>query len=723
VLTPIGKTAASTALVATLLLAGCGRERAPEPRDGAELRMLEPAAGSVLMADVPRAEIGGETRPVAAAPRAELLLWRREVTLEPEVRFEIGLPHTLRGEGHVLVDAWISAPDPSSKGRKLTDLRVGSAARHRIDASLALFDAASGAEREIVIPIPERFVGLDAWLNAVARPLPAAAVGRHAFGPVEIREGDVLAFGYGVAEEAWRAGFAPVDFRLTVESPDGTGPSETFFERGLDPAGEPMDRRWHDARLDLGPYAGRSVRFVFEHAVLADASDSDIRASLPLIANPMIVPGDAGPEAPRNVIVVSLDTLRAASVGSYGYARDTTPQLDRRVAAAGARVQHAIAPKPFTPPSHMTMLTGLEPCVHGIRDRHDALSPDRPLLAELLRAEGYRTGAFTENAYVVANAGFARGFDRYAERRDEESASPGFAPETFAAARAWLEDDDPRPFLLFIHTYEVHDPYSPPTEYHRYFEGDGLADGVPRRERKARDMYDREIRRTDDVMGEFLNDLEARGLLENTILVVTSDHGEEFREHFWSGHGASLNERAIEVPMLILAPGRIAPGTLVEPPVALSDLVPTLLDLLGIEHAAPFMGRSFASLLTGEGEPFAERPLFGGANGIEGVRARGYKYIRPLGFDPETEARRKKPTEILFDLEADPGERANVVRKRPELRAEAVDALEAARAECEAFARAHPARPADPRAQERDPAWMIHRDDIDRKLRSLGYIE
>jgi len=719
----IGRTEAALALAAPLVLAGCGGEGAPSSADASARRMLEPTPGSVLMAEVARAEINGETRPVVAAPRAELLLWRRDVTLEREVRFEIGLPHTLRGSGQVLVDSWISAPDPSSKGRKVTDLRVGKADRHRIDAPLALFDAATNEERELVIPIPERFIGLDAWLNAVARPLTEAKGAGHAFGPVDVHEGDVLAFGYGVAEEAWRPGFTPVDFRVMIEVPDGTGRPQTLFERRLDPAAEPKDRGWHDARLGLAPYRGREVQFTFEHAVATNPSDAGIRASLPLIANPMIVPASAGAAAPRNVIVVSLDTLRAASVGSYGYERDTTPQLDRRVAAAGARAQHAIAPRPFTPPSHMTMLTGLEPCIHGIRDRHDALSPDRPLLAELLRAEGYRTGAFTENAYVVANAGFARGFDRYAERRDEESASPGFAPETFAAARTWLEDDDPRPFLLFVHTYEVHDPYSPPPEYHHYFAGDGLVDGVPRAHRRDRDMYDREIRRTDDVMGEFLDALEARGLLENTILVVTSDHGEEFREHFWTGHGASLNERAIQVPMLFLAPGLIAPGTVVEPPVALSDLVPTLLDLLEVEHAAPFMGRSFASLLTGEGEPYAERPLLGGANGIEGVRARGFKYIRPLGFDPEKEARRKKPTELLFDLEADPNERANVVRKRPELRAQAVAALEAARAECEAFARAHPARPADVRAQERDPAWMIHRDDIDRKLRSLGYIE
>jgi arylsulfatase A-like enzyme len=710
---------------AAWLLAGCSAEDASRGGPPTAARMLEPVAGSVLMADAARAEIGGETRPVLDAPEAELLIWRREVTLGSDLRFQVGVPHSLLGAGHVVIDASISSPDPDSRGRTTRDLRVAaSATRHRIEAAPTLFDASSAEEREIVISIPDEFQGLEAWLNAVARRLPAEPIALRRFGPVDVRTGDRLAFGYGISEEAWRPGFAAVDFRVRAQA-DG-GPTSTLMEHRLDPATVLADRRWHDARLPLEAWEGRSVTFTFEHEVVAGDTPSPIPGSLPLIANPMLVPGGPRSDATRNLILISLDTLRASSVGAYGYARDTTPQLDRRVASAGARVEWAIAPEPFTPPSHMTMLTGLEPCVHGVRDRSGVLSPDRALLAELMRARGYRTGAFTEDAYVVANAGFARGFDRYVEQRDEESASPGLAPQTFGAARAWLDEADPRPFFLFIHTYEVHDPYTPPAAYDEYFAGDGLVDGVPRRHRKQRDLYDREIRRTDDVLGSFLDALDERGLTESSLVVITSDHGEEFGEHFWAGHGASLTERAIHVPMLFRAPGWIAPGTRVAPPVAMSDLVPTLLDLLEIDTSESFMGRSFASLLRpadAGAVPYAERPILGRASGIESVRTSAYKYIRPLGFDPDAASPEKQASQFLFDLRADPGERTNLVSKRADLRAQAVTALEAGRAACEDFVRVHPARPADPRARERDPGWMIHRDDIDRKLRSLGYLE
>src|SRR5207247_1069155 len=218
-------------------------------------------------------------------------------------------------------------------------------------------------------------------------------------------------------------------------------------------------------RTRQAPLAGRRVRVVFETEALGAAPGATVDRSFGVVSNPEIVTAAASPPGARNVVLVSLDTLRARSVSAYGCPRATTPTFDRRVAAAGALVRSAVAPVPFTPPSHMTMLTGPDPCAHGVMGLHETLGPDRTTLAEALRAAGYQTAAFTEDAYLVAGNGFDRGFDVYRENRSEESASPGFADETFADASAWLAAHGERPFFLFVHTYQVHEPYTPPRGY------------------------------------------------------------------------------------------------------------------------------------------------------------------------------------------------------------------------------------------------------------------
>jgi arylsulfatase A-like enzyme len=589
--------------------------------------------------------------------------------------------------------------DPRAPSTTVAELREG--ARVTVAAPPVLVRDHAGSAA-LVLPVPDALRGQPALLTVLARPLAPSPLVRIETDEVEVPPGARLVFGYGVEEPGWAAGWPPARFRVS-------GPGDaTLFERRLDPAADPRDRRWFDASVDLASVAGRRVRLAFETEALGHAPGAMVDRTFAVVANPTIVAPPPAAAGPRNVVLVSLDTLRARSVSAYGCRRTTTPGLDQRVAAAGALVRFAVAPVPFTPPSHMSMLTGLDPCAHGVRDLQGALAPERVTLAEALRAAGYATAAFTEDAYLVAGNGFDRGFDVYRENRSEESASPGFAAETFADATSWLSAHATEPFFLFVHTYQVHEPYTPPRGYAGLFtDGDQVDE-----HQQALANYEREVRYTDDLFGGVLDALETGGVAERTILVVTSDHGEGFAEHFWSGHGFDLHDEALLVPLLVRAPGLVPAGRVVEEQVGLVDLTPTLLDLVGLPPPPDVQGRSFARLLTGRGAAFEERPVVCAAlTKSESVRTRRWKYVTaPQG-------------ELYYDVAADPLEQRDRAAADPAGVAAARAVLEAAHAACTQWNEAHPRGAPPTGAAGGEPAWMINREEVERKLRSLGYAQ
>jgi arylsulfatase A-like enzyme len=693
-------------------------------------RAIEPEPGRFSMADLARAEIAHETRPVIAANPRVVLRWREEVELLEELRVAVELPAELRNRGLVRLDAWVSVPEASAREQTLRERRVAEFSRREIlratptviDSEMKQGQTVEDSTRAMLtIVVPAALRGMSGLLQVVARPLTSSAVKRWETHRFEIPSRARLFFGYGVEEPGWAEGWPPVHFRLSAQD-DAGSPAVMLFERRIDPAGDARDRHWFDASVDLMSLVGRTVQFVFEAEALGDAPGASIDRSFPVVSNPELVVSPvggiptAGDRTRPNIVLISLDTLRAKSVGAYGYPRETTPTLDRRLAAEGALARFVVVPRPFTPPSHMSMLTGLEPCVHGVMSRHDVVGPERIMLAEVLRASGYKTAAFTENAYVVAGAGFARGFDRYVEERSEESAAPGFATETFRAAERWLAETDGRPFFLFIHTYQVHAPYRPPRGYRTLFRDDRLENAYPEQHRDNLTEYDREIRYTDDLLAGFLDSLETKGIAEQTIVAVTSDHGEGFGEHVWGGHGFSLHDEAVLVPLVVRAPGRVPPGLVIEEQVGLIDLMPTLLELAGLSVPVELQGRSFAPQLLGGGTPFAERPLFSAMSigSTQAVRTRSYKYMR---------AQTPEVKEMLYDLERDPNELKDVAASDPEAVARARVLLSEHEEACEAFLAAHPAEPGAEIRAENNPGWLITRDEIDRKLRSLGYVE
>jgi arylsulfatase A-like enzyme len=311
-----------------------------------------------------------------------------------------------------------------------------------------------------------------------------------------------------------------------------------------------------------------------------------------------------GPRRP-NLLVVSIDTLRADHVGSYGSTKARTPHLDA-LAARGVRFEQASAAIPLTGPSHATLFTGEYPPVHGVRDNIVFTLDDRHhTLAERLKENGYRTAAFV-GAYPVAAAfGFRQGFEVFREDF-KESPIPGAgaqrrANEVADAAIPWLQQDDGRPFFAWLHLYDPHAPYDPPEPFKTSFAGRA---------------YDGEIAFTDAQLGRVFDALKAAGHEDDTVVVVVSDHGESLGEHGEQTHAVLIYEATLRVPFLLAGPG-VPRGQVLKPRVGLVDVVPTVLGLVGVPAEGAFQGRDLRPAFRGERlppEPLYAESLFGRLN-------------------------------------------------------------------------------------------------------------
>jgi len=396
-----------------------------------------------------------------------------------------------------------------------------------------------------------------------------------------------------------------------------------------------------------------------------------------------------------NLVLVTLDTVRADHLGCYGDRAAVTPALDR-LAAEGIRFAEASSPVPLTLPSHTSILTGLLPPHHGMRNNGaGALGGGTATLATLLAGRGYRTGAFVGAFVLDRRFGLAHGFEAYDDEipRDPragvslEAERPG--REVVDRALAWLGRQDGRPFFLWVHLYDAHAPYMPPPAWAARHSGR---------------PYDGEISEVDEQVGRIVAELGRRGLTKRTVIAVAADHGEGLGEHGELTHGLLLYEPTLHVPLLLAAPGRLRPRV-VETPVSLVDLAPTLAGLLGKALPPPAKGsldgRDLSATLLNGGEPaaadlYAETryPAIFGWSPLAALRRRDLKYI-------------SAPQPELYDLRRDPREAANLMARNPS--AEASRGFAARLAEIEAGAIAGPHSPA-PDAETRA------------RLASLGYV-
>ena len=441
---------------------------------------------------------------------------------------------------------------------------------------------------------------------------------------------------------------------------------------------------------------------------------------------------DARQPAP-NAILVLVDALRADHLGCYGYERDTSPRLDR-LAAEGARFETVVAPTSWTLPSHVTLFTALPPESHRVVLGTQRLGDDILTLAEVLRDAGWATAGFAAGPYVSSRFGLGQGFETYDESLIAgsllEANAAVTSPRLVELAREWLDrwerDAARRPFFLFLHAWDPHFDYVPPPPHDRLF--DPGYDGTLDARRYARNeavhaamdprdlahvvaLYDGEIRFTDLHLGLVLDDLERRGVLGETLVVVTADHGEEFFEHGGKGHRRTLYDEVVLVPLLVRWPGRVPAGLVVREMAGLADVAPTILALAGVETPAAFgapdpaggrLGRDLTPLLRTGGGAWTERAAFADLEGVVALaRTPDHSFVKSL---------EQGGGEELHDLAADPGQRVNVVAGQPAPAAELRDALRRWRTE-----RALP-RTAEVEAAETDAATL-------EQLRALGYVQ
>jgi arylsulfatase A-like enzyme/Tfp pilus assembly protein PilF len=350
------------------------------------------------------------------------------------------------------------------------------------------------------------------------------------------------------------------------------------------------------------------------------------------------------PGAP--VILISIDTLRADHLPAYGYRAGSTPAIDR-LAKAGLIVDEAYSQSPLTLPSHTTLLTGRLPLHHGVRDNIGyAVAPAERTLAARFKAAGYITGAAVSSYVLRRQTGIGRGFDFFddaltiAGTGESLSETQRDGRLTADILAGWIETHASQPLFAFLHLYEPHAPYSPPASHAR---------ALP---------YDGEIAYADEIVGRFLDRLAARGLLDRAVVALVSDHGEGLGDHGEAEHGLLLYREALQVPMIVRLPGAVGGGRRIGGAAALADVAPTLLELAGVPADGvdgQSLAAAFASTRVADHTIYSEtmypRLHFGWSDLASAIDGR-YHYIRA-------------PTAELYDLAADPAERADLRSARP----------------------------------------------------------
>jgi len=438
------------------------------------------------------------------------------------------------------------------------------------------------------------------------------------------------------------------------------------------------------------------------------------------------------------IIVVSLDTTRPDHLSPYGYDRDTTPTL-ARLAEEGARFLGARSTTSWTLPSHMSLFTGQPPAVHDVVIDFHELHEDIPTMGELFDQAGYETAGFYSAPYVHERFGFGRGMDFYegvtvepmmfdlppatVQRRlgalEQQSHAEVTSRRVVQQAVRFLKTRARDRNLLFLHFFDPHYDFHPParfrdrfrdTRYHGPVDGEDVTrineppPPTPADLAQLRALYDAELAWVDANLRALVQTIEALGMEDEVLLVVTGDHGEEIFEHGRFGHRAGLYDEVLRVPLLLWGPSLVPAGTVVEEDVALYDVLPTLLDYAGLSPKVPFTGRSLRPLV--EGASLPPRPTSAALTFIP-YEPDGYyeqhdalvfedlKVIRTLErhwdpasqFDLGGEVDPSRTRLEVFDLEADPGETRDLVEAGDPRVGRALRALEETLAEQEALAR------------------------------------
>ena len=419
---------------------------------------------------------------------------------------------------------------------------------------------------------------------------------------------------------------------------------------------------WKDVTVLLDRAPRRGVLSISIRFTDRDGKDLPQPAELRLAVSDPVLHDRAAYGLKRGVILISIDTLRRDHVGAYGYGKPTTPALDA-LGRGGLVADDAVSVSSWTLPSHLSMLTSTLPGTHGGTDMKQAFNRSVPTVAELLKAQGVATHAVTSHLYVSQTYGLDAGFDSMNFRQDR------LAENVANHAMDLVDRFGDRPFLIFLHFYDPHWHYAPPPEVLKIFETSyagkltgNLKDFQNLRPEQVKPadldhllaLYDGEIRYTDNEIGRLITHLKERDVLRGTLLVVTSDHGEEFLDHGSWEHQKTLYEEVIRVPLMMAGPG-VAPRREAQP-TSLLDIAPTILDFLSVKPGPAMKGVSLLRPIAALREMYGETDHTLDGSRLSFLRggARSWKAI--LRSDP---AKREERSSEWYDLARDPGEKTS----------------------------------------------------------------
>lgn len=484
---------------------------------------------------------------------------------------------------------------------------------------------------------------------------------------LRIPEGARLSWYLEVPAEATlaiRHGAPAAGARLQVQATPEGGRTVEIFRGEVGP-------RWAEASQSLASLAGKIVRVdVSAHG--GDLALSDLRVVTPAVPLPRLGTDEA-PHA-RNVLVLTIDTMRASKLRPYNRrSRVATPAIDR-LAREGTLFERTQSPENWTKPAVASILTSLFPATHGAKNDASRLPHSALTLAEVYQQNGFATASFIANGYVSRAFGFDQGWDHYTNYIRERKNTN--ASNVFAEAAEWIEAHKDERFFAYVQTIDPHVPYDPPDDILRIYDPRTDYDGIVQNRRthllledakkrpprvtftesdiiRLEALYDGEVDYHDRHLARFLTKLEELGVLDDTIFVVTSDHGEEFNDHGSWGHGHSIFQELLHVPYIVRYPRLVRAGARVPHVVSTMSIAPTVLEATGHEVPEVFEGRSVLRFLRGASEPGPWVAFSDFQENRRVIRGGDWKLVL-----------RSSLTYVLFDLAHDPGEHHEVDPRR-----------------------------------------------------------
>ena len=525
---------------------------------------------------------------------------------------------------------------------------------------------------------------------------------------VEVPPEAALDFSFAVATERTPERWPSVHFRIALN--DGSGEKTVFQET----ARLSQRNRWLDRTVELADWRQQEAQILFE--IRTDDSDGSFDPVYPMWGNPTLYSRDYRRER-SPIVLISVDCLRPDHMRLYGYWRDTTPNLDA-FAQDSIVFETASAASSWTLPSHMSMLTGLTPSFHAV-SRERKLATSIPYLPQILSKAGYEIDGIVSGAYLSPSFGFERGFHNYRVLTDR-------AQQVVDAALGLLQRTEGRDFFLFVHLFDPHWRYLPPEDFVERFgprppQLEALLNKVIERQPPSgpediehlKTLYDGEIAYVDRELGRLLDWLRVQGLYQDSLIIVTSDHGEAFYEHGYWQHSETLYEEMTRVPLIVKLPGNSGHRG-VETPVSHVDIFATILQAAGLPPP-PSQGRSLTGRTGASDDSKTISEVIWWADEdtrkIVSLRSQHLKYIASFEATAQDDLTiHKMLREELYDLSADAEERNNLETSRY---------MTAFRGELDALL--DQARKF--RADQEKGGPVVIDDEVRERLRALGYMQ